>query len=54
MLPYDYVLILGFGPIGYLFAQFARNIAAKVAVTEIDPFRIARGQGLRTDRLESK
>jgi threonine dehydrogenase-like Zn-dependent dehydrogenase len=33
-------LILGFGPIGYLFAQFAKNIAAKVAVTEIDPFRI--------------
>jgi threonine dehydrogenase-like Zn-dependent dehydrogenase len=41
MLPYDYVLILGFGPIGYLFAQFARNIACKVAVTEIDPFRIS-------------
>jgi len=40
MLPYEYVLILGFGPIGYLFAQFAKNIAAKVAVTEIDPFRI--------------
>jgi (R,R)-butanediol dehydrogenase/meso-butanediol dehydrogenase/diacetyl reductase len=40
MLPYDYVLILGFGPIGYLFAQFAMNIAAKVAVTEIDPYRI--------------
>jgi len=40
MLPYEYVLILGFGPIGYLFAQFARNIAAKVAVTEVDPFRI--------------
>ena len=40
MMPYDYVLILGFGPIGYLFAQFAKNIAAKVAVTEIDPFRI--------------
>jgi threonine dehydrogenase-like Zn-dependent dehydrogenase len=40
MLPYDYVMILGFGPIGYLFAQFAKNIAAKVAVTEIDPFRI--------------
>ncbi len=40
MLPYDYVLVLGFGPIGYLFGQFARNIAAKVAVTEIDPFRI--------------
>jgi len=41
MLPYDYVIILGFGPIGYLFAQFAKNIAAKVAVTEIDPFRIS-------------
>jgi len=40
MQPYDYVMILGFGPIGYLFAQFASNIAAKVAVTEIDPFRI--------------
>jgi threonine dehydrogenase-like Zn-dependent dehydrogenase len=40
MLPYDYVMILGFGPIGYLFAQFAKNIAAKVAVTEVDPFRI--------------
>jgi threonine dehydrogenase-like Zn-dependent dehydrogenase len=39
MLPYDYVMILGFGPIGYLFAQFSKNIAAKVAVTEIDPFR---------------
>jgi threonine dehydrogenase-like Zn-dependent dehydrogenase len=38
-LPYDYVLIIGFGPIGYLFSQFAKNIAAKVAVTEIDPFR---------------
>ena len=41
MLPYDYVMILGFGPIGYLFAQFAKHIAAKVAVTEIDPFRIS-------------
>ncbi len=41
MLPYDYVMIIGFGPIGYLFAQLAKNIAAKVAVTEIDPFRIS-------------
>ncbi len=40
MLPYEYVIILGFGPIGYLFAAMAKNIAAKVAVTEIDPFRI--------------
>lgn len=48
MLPYDYVLIIGFGPIGYLFAQMAKNISAKVAVTEIDPFRfqIARECGL--------
>ena len=48
MLPYDYVQILGFGPIGYLFAQFSKNIAAKVAVTEIDPFRrqVARDCGL--------
>ena len=48
MLPYDYVLILGFGPIGYLFGQFSKNIAAKVAVTEIDPFRrqVARDCGL--------
>jgi threonine dehydrogenase-like Zn-dependent dehydrogenase len=41
MLPYEYVMIIGFGPIGYLFGQFAKNIAAKVAVTEIDPFRIS-------------
>ena len=40
MLHYDYVMVIGFGPIGYLFAQFAKNIAAKVAVTEIDPYRI--------------
>ena len=32
-------MVIGFGPIGYLFSQFAKNIAAKVAVTEIDPFR---------------
>ena len=48
MLPYDYAMVIGFGPIGYLFSQFAKNIAAKVAVTEIDPFRreIARQCGL--------
>ena len=40
MMPYDYVMIIGCGPIGYLFAAMAKNIAAKVAVTEIDPFRI--------------
>jgi len=48
MLPYDYVLVIGFGPIGYLFSQFCKNIAAKVAVSEIDPFRreLARKCGL--------
>jgi threonine dehydrogenase-like Zn-dependent dehydrogenase len=48
MLPYDYVHIIGFGPIGYLFGQFAKNIAAKVSVSEIDPFRrdIARQCGI--------
>ena len=48
MLPYDYAMVIGFGPISYLFSQFAKNIAAKVAVTEIDPFRreIARQCGL--------
>jgi threonine dehydrogenase-like Zn-dependent dehydrogenase len=40
MLPYDYVMVIGFGPIGYLYASLAKNIAAKIAVTEIDPFRI--------------
>jgi threonine dehydrogenase-like Zn-dependent dehydrogenase len=40
MLPYDYVMNLGFGPIGCLFGQFAKNIAVKVVVTGINPFRI--------------
>ena len=40
MQPYDTVVVLGFGPIGYLFAAFAKKIAAKVIVTEIDDFRI--------------
>ncbi|MDO9086999.1 MAG: alcohol dehydrogenase catalytic domain-containing protein [Anaerolineaceae bacterium] len=40
MLPYDYAMVIGFGPIGYLFSQFCKNIAVKVAVTEIDPYRI--------------
>lgn len=40
MLPYDYAMVIGFGPIGYLFAQFCKNISVKCAVTEIDPYRI--------------
>lgn len=40
MQPYDSVLVLGCGPIGYLFTAMAKNVAASVAVTEIDPFRI--------------
>ena len=39
MQPWDTVLVLGCGPIGYLFASLAKNIAAKAVVTEIDPFR---------------
>ncbi len=41
MQPWDSVLVLGCGPIGYLFTELARNIAAQVAVTEIDPFRLS-------------
>ena len=40
MQPYDSVLVLGCGPIGYLFAAIARNAGTKVVTTEIDPFRI--------------
>lgn len=38
--PYDTVVVLGFGPIGYLFNALAKNIASKVMATEIDNFRI--------------
>ena len=40
MQPSDSVVVLGFGPIGYLFSALAQNIVAKVMATEIDPFRI--------------
>jgi threonine dehydrogenase-like Zn-dependent dehydrogenase len=40
MQPWDSVLVLGCGPIGYLFTSLAKNIAAEVMVTEIDPFRL--------------
>jgi threonine dehydrogenase-like Zn-dependent dehydrogenase len=46
MQPWDSVVVLGFGPIGYLFAALAKNIAAKVLVTEIDPFRISVAKAL--------
>ncbi|MBN1542955.1 alcohol dehydrogenase catalytic domain-containing protein [candidate division KSB1 bacterium] len=39
MQPWDQVVVLGFGPIGYLFASMAKNVAARVMVTEIDPWR---------------
>ena len=39
MQPWDSVLVLGCGPIGYLFTALAKNIASQVAVTEIDDFR---------------
>lgn len=40
MQPWDTVVVLGFGPIGYLFSALAKNIVSKVMATEIDPFRI--------------
>jgi threonine dehydrogenase-like Zn-dependent dehydrogenase len=40
MQPWDTVVILGCGPIGFLFASLAKDIAAKTVITEIDPFRI--------------
>jgi threonine dehydrogenase-like Zn-dependent dehydrogenase len=40
MQPWDNVVILGFGPIGYLFSALAKNISSKVMATEIDKFRI--------------
>ncbi|MBN2355109.1 alcohol dehydrogenase catalytic domain-containing protein [candidate division KSB1 bacterium] len=47
MQPHDMVVILGCGPIGYLFTELARGIAAKVIVTEIDPFRISVAEQLQ-------
>ncbi len=41
MQAHDTVLILGCGPIGYLFTELARNVAARAMVTEIDPFRLS-------------
>jgi len=40
MKPWETVLILGFGPIGYLFSALSINMAAQAVATEIDPFRI--------------
>ncbi len=40
MQAWDSVLILGFGPIGYLFSGLAKNMASQAVATEIDPFRI--------------
>jgi threonine dehydrogenase-like Zn-dependent dehydrogenase len=37
---YDSVVVLGFGPIGYLFTALAKNVAAQVMCTEIDEFRL--------------
>ena len=43
---YDSVVVLGFGPIGYLFTALAKNVAARVMCTEIDAFRINVAQQL--------
>ena len=39
VMPWEYVLVVGFGPLGYLFASLCRRAAAKTAVAEVDPFR---------------
>jgi len=46
----DSVLVFGGGPIGALIAMVARHRGARVAVAEINPFRVAmlQGQGLLT------
>jgi len=44
MQPWDSVLVLGCGPIGFLFASLAKHIAAEVMVSEIDEFRYAAAQ----------
>lgn len=38
---WDTVVVLGFGPIGYLFSALAKSVAAYTMCTEIDPFRIS-------------
>jgi threonine dehydrogenase-like Zn-dependent dehydrogenase len=40
MQPWDSVLVLGCGPIGYLHASMAKNLAASVMITEIDAYRL--------------
>jgi threonine dehydrogenase-like Zn-dependent dehydrogenase len=61
MQPWDSVLVLGCGPIGYLFTSLAANIAAQVAVTEIDAYRreVAKKLGVpvfdpNTDNIEEE
>lgn len=40
MQPWDSVVVLGFGPIGFLFSALADNTASRVMATEIDAFRL--------------
>jgi threonine dehydrogenase-like Zn-dependent dehydrogenase len=40
MQAYDTVVVLGFGPIGYLFSALAKDMVSRVMVSEIDEFRI--------------
>ncbi len=51
MQPYDTVVILGCGPIGYLFTLLARDIAARTIVTEIDDFRLGVAKKLQVPVL---
>lgn len=46
----DFVVVLGGGPIGLLIALVAKNLGAKVVISEINPFRLqlAKQMGLET------
>jgi (R,R)-butanediol dehydrogenase/meso-butanediol dehydrogenase/diacetyl reductase len=47
----DYVVVLGGGPIGILIALVARQVGARVLVSEINPFRLALASELGLDAL---
>jgi 2-desacetyl-2-hydroxyethyl bacteriochlorophyllide A dehydrogenase len=47
----DYVVVLGGGPIGILIALVARQVGARVLVSEINPFRLALARELGLDAL---
>ena len=47
----EYVVVLGGGPIGLLIALVARQVGARVLVSEINPFRVELARQLELDAL---